>query len=46
MKPGTSPVATVALHHRTSYSFEHPVVLAPHSIRLRPPPHCRVPILR
>jgi transglutaminase-like putative cysteine protease len=36
----------VALRHRTSYSFDHPVVLAPHSIRLRPSPHCPVPILR
>ena len=42
----TSPVATVALHHRTTYSFGHPVVLAPHSVRLRPSPHCPVPILK
>jgi len=36
----------VALRHRTTYDFDHPVVLGPHSIRLRPSPHCPVPILR
>ncbi len=34
----------VALNHRTSYFFDRPVVVTPHSIRLRPAPHCRTPI--
>jgi len=41
---GTSPVS-VCLRHRTTYLFERPAVLGPHSIRLRPSPHCPVPIL-
>ena len=35
----------VALHHRTRYSFDRPVSLSPHEIRLRPAAHCRTPIL-
>ena len=35
----------VALHHRTIYSFDEPVVLSPHEVRLRPAPHARTPIL-
>ncbi|MCW2796918.1 transglutaminase family protein, partial [Nocardioides sp.] len=34
----------VALEHRTTYDFAHPVSVAPHVVRLRPAPHCRTPI--
>ncbi|MGZ5651895.1 MAG: transglutaminase family protein [Usitatibacter sp.] len=34
----------VALHHRTHYSFDRPVGLSPHEVRLRPAAHCRTPI--
>jgi uncharacterized protein (DUF2126 family)/transglutaminase-like putative cysteine protease len=34
----------VALHHRTQYTFDRPVGLSPHEIRLRPTAHCRTPI--
>ena len=34
-----------ALTHRTEYSYDRLVGLAPHSIRLRPAPQCRTPIL-
>ncbi len=34
-----------ALTHRTEYSYDRLVGLAPHTVRLRPAPHCRTPIL-
>ena len=35
----------VALNHKTAYHYHHLVTLQPHIVRLRPAPHCRVPIL-
>ncbi|MFL6159749.1 MAG: transglutaminase family protein, partial [Marmoricola sp.] len=34
----------VSLEHRTTYTFDHPVNVAPHVVRLRPAPHSRTPI--
>ena len=34
----------VALHHATTYRFDHPVKIYPHTVRLRPAPHTRTPI--
>ncbi len=34
----------VALHHKTAYTFDRPVGLSPHEVRLRPAAHCRTPI--
>ncbi|MBC9957379.1 DUF2126 domain-containing protein [Yimella sp. cx-51] len=34
----------VALHHRTTYTFDEPVTVHPHTVRLRPAPHSRTPI--
>ena len=35
----------VALTHKTTYAFDRLVQIFPHTIRLRPAPHCRTPIL-
>ena len=35
----------VALHHRSHYTYDRPVNLGPHLVRLRPAPHCRTPVL-
>ena len=35
----------VALNHRSHYVYDRPVSHAPHTVRLRPAPHSRTPIL-
>ncbi|MCW6034947.1 transglutaminase family protein [Spirulina subsalsa FACHB-351] len=34
----------VSLHHKLHYHYSQPVFLGPHTLGLRPSPHCRTPI--
>ncbi|HBB32672.1 MAG TPA: IMP dehydrogenase [Cyanobacteria bacterium UBA9273] len=34
----------VSINHKIYYNFSRPVILGPHTVGLRPSPHCRTPI--
>ena len=34
----------VAINHRTDYEYDRPVTLSPHTLGLRPAPHCRTTV--
>lgn len=45
LSTATTMTIRVGLHHRSTYRYDRLVSLSPQSIRLRPAPHCRTPIV-
>ena len=37
-------MSRLALHHLSRYTYDRPVALGPHVVRLRPTPHCPTPV--